>query len=163
MSATLREYLFGKLRTRLWHRYDKAMQTIAEFGEKFEKDEQAGANVAFRHRYRKGIELVRAVVNEPTELRGAELDGPIEYGVVEDLEALRRMHPLRAVPPVPANEATHAGMTPDDAPVQFVRDVKALVAAALEAEAMMRSRGALTGFPETCANLRAALEHFGEL
>lgn len=106
MSATLREYVLGKFRTKLWKRYDVSMKVIAEFGQKFEKDEQEGANNAFRHRYRKVIHLVHAVVNEPTTLRGLSADGPMldEAPFVRELVTPQMEHAAVFGPPLSANE-----------------------------------------------------------
>lgn len=64
MSATLREYKSGRLRKRLWLRYDAAVRVLVEYAEKFEADEQPGADQLFRSRYRPVLELLQRLTQE---------------------------------------------------------------------------------------------------
>lgn len=64
MSATLREYKSGRLRKRLWLRYDNAVNVLVEYANKFEDDEQPAANRLFRNRYKPVLDLLRGLIGE---------------------------------------------------------------------------------------------------
>lgn len=106
-GATLREYLFGKLRTRMWARYDSAMRVLYEWGEKFERDEQDGANVAFRARYHKVIDPIRKVLNEPEAEHGRSDDRVDRAGAIARLAGDADRGPGLNLLPDPYGRMTH--------------------------------------------------------